>query len=99
MQLCTEHFLQFFFWNGLNENFQDQLINITNHTRPSLQETNDNFFEATERYLAMQNEERVGGGWELSLAMVKLQLMRLMLISLQLLNLLIPAFNIKNLGK
>ena len=46
--------LRYFFWNGLSENFQCHLTQITNHTRPSLQEINDKFFEASERYIAAQ---------------------------------------------
>lgn len=44
--------LQFFIWNGLNEQFRNILISITNETKPELDMIVDNIFKATERYLS-----------------------------------------------
>ena len=51
LEIDTDFFLNYFFWEGLNNDFKSQLILITNSYRPSLKEINDNFFEASERYL------------------------------------------------
>ena len=50
LQITVEDILQFFFLKGLNETFLTQLVHITNNVRPTLQEINDNFFMASERY-------------------------------------------------
>ena len=50
LKIQSEDFLNYFFWTGLNDTFQTQLTNITNKTRPSLDDINDNFFDACERY-------------------------------------------------
>ncbi len=50
LKIGLDDVLQFFFWTGLNDTFKNQLIQITNHTRPSLKEIIDNFFDANERY-------------------------------------------------
>ncbi|XP_068245280.1 uncharacterized protein [Palaemon carinicauda] len=50
LKMEVDDFLNYFFWNGMNSTFQSQLVNITNKTRPSLSEINDNIFEACERY-------------------------------------------------
>ena len=50
LNITSEHFLQIFFWNGLNETFQNQIIQICNKTRPTLADISNNFFEALERY-------------------------------------------------
>ena len=42
--------MQFFFLNGMNETFRNQLKVITKNVRPSLTEIVDNFFTATEFY-------------------------------------------------
>ena len=42
--------LQYFVWRGLNETFQNQLVNITNKLRPDLDLIQKFFFEASERY-------------------------------------------------
>ena len=49
-QINVDSFLQHFFWKGLNPKFQNQLVLITNKTRPSLAEINQHFFSACERY-------------------------------------------------
>ena len=50
-KLEVDDVLNYFFWNGMNDSFKTQLTNITNKTKPSLQEINDNVFDASERYL------------------------------------------------
>ena len=54
LNITAETFLQYYCWTGLNESFKNQLINITGHTRPTLQEIMDNFFDASERYKNIQ---------------------------------------------
>ena len=49
-KLTAEDFLQYFVWTGLNSKFQDCLITITNKNKPSLNEINDNIFNATDRF-------------------------------------------------
>ena len=51
LDINVENFLQYFYWNGLNDVFKNQLIQITNNSKPSLKEIVDNFFNASERYL------------------------------------------------
>ena len=55
LQLNVDSFLRYFFWHGLNESFKNHLTLITNSSRPSLSQINDNFFEAAERY---QNSQK-----------------------------------------
>ena len=43
--------LQFFIWNAMNDTFRNQVINITLDNKPSLDDIETHFFEATERYL------------------------------------------------
>lgn len=50
LKLLVDDFLQFFFWRGLNETFQNQLINICNTSKPNLDQILENFFEASDRY-------------------------------------------------
>ena len=54
LNIDTDTILQYFFWNGLNEKFQSTLIQITNNSKPSLDEINENIFRATERYLKLK---------------------------------------------
>ena len=49
--------LQYFFLRGMNETFRNQLIQITNNSKPTTKEIVDNFFEANERY---QNANKLG---------------------------------------
>ena len=51
MKINMDDICQYFVWNGLNDIFQTQLVNITNKSRPSLQEIQDNMFEASARYI------------------------------------------------
>ena len=41
--------LQHFFWSSLTESFRQQLISITNNSRPTLSQIIDNIFEASNR--------------------------------------------------
>ena len=41
--------LQYFFWSSLTESFRQQLISITNNSRPTLSQIIDNIFEANNR--------------------------------------------------
>lgn len=54
LSISAEDILQYFAWDGLNENFKGQLVQITNVTKPSLSQIKDKFFEASERYLITQ---------------------------------------------
>ena len=54
LNISAEDFLQYFILNGMNDSFRNQLVNITNHTRPSLSEIQDKFFDASERYLNLK---------------------------------------------
>ena len=61
MGINMDDICQYFVWNGLNDIFQSQLVSITNKSKPSLKEINDNIFEATARYikqLERNNEQR-----------------------------------------
>ena len=51
LNIDIESVMQYFFWEGLNESFRNHLTQITNKSRPSLDEINEHFFEACERYL------------------------------------------------
>ena len=42
IQSC--HFLEYFIWQGLNDKFKKDLVNITNNNRPNLNQMLDNFF-------------------------------------------------------
>ena len=42
--------IQFFMWEGMNNQFKEHLIQITNKGKPSLKEITEKFFEACERY-------------------------------------------------
>ena len=50
LKLDAHSFMQYFFWTGLNDSFRAELINITNNTRPSLEQILDNYFSACDRY-------------------------------------------------
>ena len=50
LNICSDDFLQYYVWTGLNERFQNHLIQITTKTKPSIKEIVDNFFIANERY-------------------------------------------------
>jgi len=50
LQITTDDVLQYFFFAGMNDLFKNQMILVTNNPRPTLQEINDQFFFANERY-------------------------------------------------
>ena len=50
LKVTVKNILQYFIWNGLNEQFQTSLTQITNVSRPTLDEIENNIFEASERY-------------------------------------------------
>ena len=54
LQIDVDDFLEYFYWTGLNSEFQSQLVQLTNETRPSLRQIRDRFFDATERYRLAQ---------------------------------------------
>ena len=41
---------QYFAWNAMNQDFQSQLIGVTNTSKPSLDQIMETIFDATERY-------------------------------------------------
>ena len=51
--------LQYFVWLGLNENFRNILVSITNHTWPTLTEIKTHFFTACERYTPKTKKKEV----------------------------------------
>ena len=57
LKIDSDIFLQYFFLDGMTDLFKSQLIQITNKTRPSLKEINDNLFSACERYLSVKNQK------------------------------------------
>ena len=50
LKINTDHVLQYFIWEGFNDTFKSQLIQITNNSKPTLDEIKEHFFEASERY-------------------------------------------------
>ena len=56
MKIDIELVLQYFVWTAMNERFQNQLVQITNNSKPSLQLIMDNIFPATERYLKLNEK-------------------------------------------
>ena len=50
LKIEVHDILRFFFWKGLNRQFQTHLTHITNKSLPSLDECNQNIFEAANRY-------------------------------------------------
>ena len=58
LKLDADSFLRYFFWIGLNDRFKEHMTQITNSSKPTLKELNDNFFEASDRYMASQKVTR-----------------------------------------
>ena len=48
--------IQYFVWHSFNDKFQNQLINITNKSMPTIDEISDNIFVATDRYLKINEQ-------------------------------------------
>ena len=58
LKINIDDVMQYFFFNGLNETFQEELTIETRNIRPTLSEIVDNFFAANERYeLALANRK------------------------------------------
>ena len=51
LEIDVDTVLQFFIWNAMNDQFQSQLIQITNETKPDLEKIMTSIFSATERYM------------------------------------------------
>ena len=51
LNIDIDDILQYFIWSALNDRFQSQLVQITNKTKPTLQEIKTHIFSATERYI------------------------------------------------
>lgn len=58
LNVDIETMLQYFVWNAMNDQFQSQLVSITNQTRPDIKEIMDNIFVAAERYRDLTNKNR-----------------------------------------
>ncbi len=56
LKIDIEMILQFCFWRAMNDTMQNQMVQITNKSKPSLLEIESNLFEATERYLSVTNK-------------------------------------------
>jgi hypothetical protein len=50
LKIDTDLIFQYCIWRGLNDTFQNQVIQITNKNKPSLAEINASMYRATERY-------------------------------------------------
>lgn len=59
LNVNVDEILRYFIWEGMNEHFKNQLVQITNNAKPSLDEITDKFFEATERYLGQQKQAKI----------------------------------------
>ena len=55
LAIDTNVVLQYFFWHSLSESFRQQLISITNNSRPTLSQIVDNIFEANNRVKEFQS--------------------------------------------
>ena len=58
LNIDIDTIVQYFAWTGLNSRFQDQLVQITNSSKPSLSQITDRFFDATERYAKINNSNK-----------------------------------------
>ena len=58
-QITTKDFQQYYVWNALNDKFQEALINITNKTKPSLEDITTHIFDATNRYKKQVNSVEI----------------------------------------
>ena len=56
LKLDSNDFLQFYFFNGVSESFRNMYINVTNNTRPNLDQLHEKFFEVTERYWVVKDD-------------------------------------------
>ena len=62
LKIDTETILQYFFWEGLNDKFKDQFIQITNKGHPTLKEMKDNRYNRvvnkTNEYKRKNNDNK-----------------------------------------
>lgn len=58
LNIEVKDLLQYFFWSSMPNNLQTQIINISNTNKPSLDQINDNIFEAVERYMEVAEFEQ-----------------------------------------
>ena len=58
LKINTNDVLAYFVWTGFNNKFQNILTNITNKSRPSLEDINMHIFDATTRYLKDESENK-----------------------------------------
>ena len=70
--------IQFFIGEGMNNQFKEHLIQITNKGKPSLKEITENFFEACERYNT-QGKQVKSGSKQSSKRMLLLPLLKILL--------------------
>ena len=50
LEINMDSVKEYFVWNSLGRSFQDEIIQLTNKSKPSLNEINDNIFVALERF-------------------------------------------------
>ena len=56
LNIDIETVLTYFIWNGMTENFQNQLIQIVNSNKPSLDQIEENVFEAAKRFIRLNKK-------------------------------------------
>ena len=54
LSLDVHDVMQYFFLKGMNDTFKSQLIQITNHNKPTVDEITKHFFDANERYQSVR---------------------------------------------
>lgn len=58
LNLSTDSICQYFIWNGFNDAFKNIMIGITNETYPSLENIENYYFKACERYTHKPKRKR-----------------------------------------
>jgi len=58
LKIDMDTVIQYFIWKSFSRDFQDQLIQITNATKPDLTQINENLFSAAERYTKLSERKR-----------------------------------------
>ena len=56
LNISVDDVIQFFVWQAMPVNLQNQFISITNNNRPTLDEIEDNIFSAIERFNASKKK-------------------------------------------
>lgn len=59
LAIDTDTVLQYFFWNSLSDSYRQQLVSITNNSRPNLKQIIDNMFEAKNQITELSKDSRV----------------------------------------